>query len=764
MNWRIVSSPALFAVALIVLTAATLAPQTAISQTPNETQSLNKQFDEEIYDLFEKNCLSCHSGEKPAAGMDLGDFATAADVAANPKKFDKVIQNIRSQVMPPAEGGNPSLADREQMVQWLTRALATQEKLINPTIRRLNRTEYNHVIQDLLFIEGNFSRDFPSDDVGYGFDNIGDVLTLTPLHLEMYLKAAQAVTDQAIFIPQPKIRTVDIEKGTLPENSAMSGEGFLNMYANGVFSTTFQEVESGDYEIELELAATATGVGPADAQLRINNQNFQLLNVKTLSPTLFKIPVRLTTRSVKLDVAFTNDYYQPNSPDPANRDRNLHIYSITLRGPDGTTTGLPDSHRRLIFASPSGTKNHLTAAREVLEKFATRAYRRPITPEESNRIMSIYQLVRKNNDSYEQGIRTAIQAILVNPNFLFRIEPAGKSRDLNGYELASRLSFFLWNSIPDQTLYDLAASGGLTKPKILEAQVQRMLADPKAERFSADFSTQWLQIRRLDEHDADPELFPTFNQQLKDDLSQEVNLYFRDMLVLDRPITEFINGKFTFLNHRLAKHYGIAGDFDQNFRRVDVSTQNRGGLLGMGAILSVTSNPNRTSPVKRGKFIMEQILGTPPPPPPPNVGVLDDTKEAITATRMRERLAQHRADPSCASCHRPLDAYGFTLENFDAVGGFRTKDGTFPVDNIGELPGKITLNGLADLRKNLASREVDFTRTLTEKLMTYALGRGLTASDHVQISNLAQRQKNPTLQRLITEIILSDAFRKRTNN
>ncbi|ARU40523.1 hypothetical protein CCB80_04970 [Armatimonadetes bacterium Uphvl-Ar1] len=248
-----------------------------------------------------------------------------------------------------------------------------------------------------------------------------------------------------------------------------------------------------------------------------------------------------------------------------------------------------------------------------MDKFATRAYRRPVSPEESNRIMTIYQLVRKNNDSYEQGIRVAIQAVLVNPNFLFRIEPAGKSRDLNGYELASRLSFFLWNSIPDQTLYDLAASGELSKPKTLEAQVQRMLTDPKAERFSTDFSTQWLQIRRLEEHDADPELFPNFNQELKVDLNQEVILYFRDMLTQNRPITEFINGKFTFLNHRLAKHYGISGDFDQNFRRIDVSSQNRGGLLGMGAILSVTSNPNRTSPVKRGKFIMEQILGTPPP-------------------------------------------------------------------------------------------------------------------------------------------------------
>lgn len=758
-------SQTLLIAAFVCFATAILAPQPAISQTPNPSQILDKQFDEQIYDLFEKHCLSCHAGSTPAAGMNLGEFGTAAEVAANPQKFDKVIQNIRSQVMPPAEGGNPTLAEREQMVSWINRALATKTEPINPTIRRLNRTEYNHVIRDLLYIEGDFSADFPSDDVGYGFDNIGDVLTLTPLHLDQYLRSAIKATEQAIFIPQPKSRIAPLEKGTIPENAAMTGDGYLNMYANGLYSTKFLEVVPGDYELEIELGATATAVGPARALIQVNGQNFQQLDVKTLEPTLFRMPLRFTTREVTIGIAFTNDYYQPNDPNPANRDRNLLLHSVAISGPTGTTTNVPDSHRQLIIASPSGTKNHLAAAREVIDRFATRAYRRPLTTEESNRLIELYQLVRKNNDSYENGIRIAMQAVLVSPNFLFRVEnKTSKSRDLTGYEIASRLSFFLWGSIPDKTLLDLASSNQLNTPKTLAAQVSRMLKDPKAKRFSDDFSIQWLQIRRLEEHIADPQLFPGFTEQLKDDLTAEVTNTFYDNLAERRPITDLLNGRETFLNFRLARHYNIPGDFDQSFRRVDVSAFNRGGLLGMGAILAVTSNPNRTSPVKRGKFIMEQILGTPPPPPPPNVGVLDDTKEAITAVRMRERLAQHRADPSCASCHRPLDAYGFTLENFDAVGGYRTTDGPFPVDNKGELPGKIELNGLSDLRKNLASREVDFTRTLIEKLTTYALGRGLTPNDQVQIEILAKRTKQPILEQLITEIVLSDAFRKRTNN
>lgn len=760
------TSIGLLCFASITLLVVAVLPNVANSQQPNPNQILDKQFESEIYDLLEKYCISCHSGQSPKAKLDLSNFSTAAEVTKSPEKFQKVILNIRSQVMPPS-GATPTLAEREKIVNWINRALSENGTKDNPgrvTIRRLNRNEYNNTIRDLLYIQGDFSKDFPSDDVGYGFDNIADVLTLTPLHLEQYLRAARAITSQAITIPQPKIRTVDLSTEPIPEGITLRDDMF-GYYTNALYTKKFNDVTPGEYEIEIELAATAVAVGPAKANLIINGNLFQTIDVKSPTPILYKIPVQFNTQEVSIGIAFTNDYYNPNDPDPAKRDRNLILKSLALNGPANGSAPVSESQRRLIFSVPTSTKNHMVAAREVLESFATRAYRRPITSAESNRIMEIYQMVRKNNDPFEEGIRVGMQAILVNPNFIFRVELQSnpKSQNLDSYEIASRLSYFLWNSMPDQTLFELAKSNRLTDQKEITAQITRMLADQKSSRFSDNFATQWLQIERINDFAADPIQFGNFNDKIKQDFTQEVTLFFQDMLRNDRPIHEFIDGKFTFLNSRLAQHYSIPGDFDQMFRRVDVSAKNRGGLLGMGAILTVTSNPNRTSPVKRGKFIMEQILGTPPPPPPPDVGVLPENTNVIQAVRIRERLEQHRKDPACASCHRPLDAYGFSLENYDAVGRYRTSDGRFPVDNIGELPGKTSITGLEGLRKNLIDREDDFTRTLTEKLMTYALGRGLTASDSVQIEEMTKRlARKATLKSIITEIVLSDSFRQRS--
>ncbi len=761
------TSLTILGLATCILVSVALLPNIAQSQQTNPSQILDKQFDEEIYDLLEKYCISCHSGTSPKANLDLGDIANSDDVAKSAAKFEKVILNIRSQVMPPIDGQTPTLVEREKLVSWINRALSKNGTSDSPgkvTIRRLNRNEYNNTIRDLMYIDGDFSKDFPSDDIGYGLDNIVDVLTLTPLHLEMYLRAARKITETAISVPQPKERQIDLSKGTLPE-AANEAENGVFFFGNGTYTVNIPDVQAGEYELAVELGGTATVVGPALANISVNGNLFQTIQVKTDNALVYKMPIQLPAGTIKLGVSFTNDYYSPNDPDPGKRDRNLLLGSITLNGPTAESTPVSESFRRLIFASPSATKNHLIAAREVLTSFANRAYRRPVSAAEVNRIMELYQLVIKNGDPYEEGIRVGMQAILVNPNFLFRVELESNSeaRVLNGYEIASRLSYFLWNSLPDQTLLDLAKSNQLKDSKTLEAQITRMLADPKSVRFSDNFSTQWLEIARLSDFTPDPAQFGNVDDKLKNDFTKEVTLFFEDMLTNDRPVQEFISGKYTFLNNRLAQHYAIPGDFGQTFRRVDVSSHHRGGLLGMAAILTVTSNPNRTSPVKRGKFIMEQILGTPPPPPPPDVGVLAENTSPITAVRIRERLQQHRADPSCASCHRPLDAYGFSLENFNAVGQYRLVDGRFTVDNIGELPGKITITGVEGLRENIASREVDFTRTITEKLMTYALGRGMTPSDNVQIEEITKRLSNKaTLKTIITEIILSDSFRKQS--
>jgi mono/diheme cytochrome c family protein len=759
----------LISIILLGLAIATLAIATALPQSdPQIIAKLDAEFESEVYDLFEKHCISCHSGDQPKASLDLGLLDGAAAVFDDPKTYTKVIQNIRSQVMPPAEGTSPTLAERERMVDWLNRALSkdgSQESPGKVTIRRLNKVEYNATLTDLLYIEGDFSRELPSDDVGYGFDNIGDVLSLTPLHIEMLLKAARLATEKAIEIPQPKLRIANLEKMRLTQGANINNEGFIGMFSNANAETDFEDLVPGDYELELELAATAIAVGPAQAVIRFNNVPTPTLEVKTSTPTKFKIPFDQRDRKLTVGIAFINDYYAPNDPDPQKRDRNLAIISVSLNGPLNTIASVGESQRKLIFTGPNSGKNHLIAAREVLDRFATRAYRRPVTSAESNRILDLYQSARKRSESYEQAIRIAMQGILVNPHFLFRLELDSnpKTGELTGNELASRLSFFLWNSIPDQTLLDLAAKGELNKPTILEQQVERMLADPKAHRFSRDFSTQWLQIERLNEHAADSNRFPGFDDALKQDLLKEVELYFLDSLQNSRPIDDFVFGKHTFLNFRLAKHYRIPGDFDQIWRRVEVSEHRRGGLLGMGAILTVTSNPNRTSPVKRGKFVMEQILGTAPPPPPPNVGVLPENAVIDSVVSIRQRLAKHRADPSCASCHRPLDAFGFALENFDAVGNWRILEAGVLVDSKGELPGKITLEGYDDLRKYLAGRKADFSRNLTEKVMTYALGRGITPSDEVLIKKIqpAIAKRGNSLKAIITEVVLSAPFRFR---
>ncbi|QYK53555.1 MAG: DUF1592 domain-containing protein [Fimbriimonadaceae bacterium] len=744
----------------------------SVEKVPQDAnKQLNEEFDKSIYPILEINCIGCHSGSSPSAGLDLGALESTAQVAAEPKKYEKVIQMLRSQVMPPPDSGAPTLAEREKVVSWIQRALSQNCVLDGPgkvTIRRLNRNEYNNTVNDLLGIDMDLSKDFPSDDVGYGFDNIGDVLTLTPLHLEMYLKAARNAVDRAIYVAKPKLREANLEKVKIPDSARVTNEGGIFFFANGKFTTDFKNLDPGEYEITISASETYAGFVHAQMELTLNGVRFQTFEISKTTLSNYKLPFTSKGGDLTVGIAFINDYYEPNNPDPAKRDRNLLVSAISIEGPQGGTVTLPDSHRKLLTAVPTTTLSHQAAARQVLENFVGKAYRRPATADEINRLMNIYNMVRENKDSYEEAIKVCVQAVLVNPNFLFRVEldnrATAKARDLNGYELASRLSYFLWNSLPDQTLLDLAAKGELTKPSVLEAQVTRMLKDTKSVRFTADFSTQWLQTRRLVDASPDNKLFPGFTPDLRKDMEQEVEEYFRDMLANNRVLPEFLDSKFTFLNARLARHYGIPGDFGTQFRRVDVSSYNRGGILGMGAILTVTSNPNRTSPVKRGKFIMEEILGSPPPPPPPNVGVLDEDTSAIAVKTMRERLEKHRRDPNCASCHQPLDAFGFSLENYNPVGQWRTQDGNFPVDNKGELPCNQTINGVDDLKTYLLKRENDFTRSLTEKLLTYALGRGLTSTDSCMIEAIIPKVKKRGnhLSALITEIVLSDSFRKRT--
>jgi mono/diheme cytochrome c family protein len=587
-------------------------------------------FAKDVAPLVNRYCGKCHGPTKPKGGVSLTAFADDAAVLKKRAVWEQVADNLRSGDMPPPGKPRPSAEELERINGWLD-AVVFQMDCNGPrdpgrvTLRRLNRAEYNNTIRDLLGIAFKPADDFPQDDVGYGFDNIGDVLSLPPLLMEKYLAAAEKIVEKA-------------------------------------------------------LAA-------------------------------------------------------------------------------------PESRKRVLFVT---TQNE-EAARQILERFATRAYRRPVRPDELQRLMRFVEMAEKNHDGFETGIGLAMQAVLVSPHFLFRIEIDPRPKDpkavhpISHYELASRLSYFLWSSMPDDELFELARKKTLREPDVLEKQVRRMLKDPRSRALVENFAGQWLQLRSLKDFKPDPDLFPAFDEKLRSAMLQETELFFENVVREDRSILDFIDADYTFVNERLAKHYGLPGVKGEQFRRVSLTGTPRGGILTQAAVLSVTSNPTRTSPVKRGKWILDNILGTPPPPPPPGVEELKDDKQAVLSGSLRQRTEQHRANPSCASCHQRMDPLGFGFENFDAIGAWRTKEGKHAIDPSGTLPGGQSFKGPAELRTILKARQDAFARCLTEKLLTYALGRGVERADRCTIDDIvkAAGKDNYKLSRLLIDIVKSDPFQKR---
>jgi hypothetical protein len=479
----------------------------------------------------------------------------------------------------------------------------------------------------------------------------------------------------------------------------------------------------------------------------------------------------------RLAVAFLNDYYQPNNPDPKKRDRNLIVESIEVEGPlYSPGDPLPDSHRRIIFRTAKTKSDVFAAARADLERFASRAYRRPVTEFELARLVKLVDLAIESGDRFERGIQLAVQATLVSPEFLFRVEldsrgkksqgkaglPAG-SQLIGDFELASRLSYFLWSSMPDDELWKAAVDGSLRSGDVVDKHVRRMLRDPKAQALVDNFAAQWLQLRNLRSSNPDRGRFPNFDQALREAMIRETELFFGAVMRGDLSVLDFLDADFTYVNERLARHYGIAGIQGDQFRRVKLRGRERGGLVTQASILTVTSNPTRTSPVKRGKWVLEQLLGTPPPPPPPNVPILKDGQTALTAATVRLRMEQHRAKASCAVCHSKLDPLGFGLENFDAVGAWRDKDGGTAVDSSGTLPSGESFRGPKELKSILKAHTPEFTRCLTEKLLTFALGRGLEDYDRCAVDQIVKslEANRYRFSALVLAIVKSDPFQKR---
>ena len=744
-------------------------------------------------------CTGCHNAKTKTAGLAL-DTITGEDVTAHPAEWEKVARRLRGRTMPPAGLPRPDEATYRSMVAALETALdAAAAAKPNPgrtdTFRRLNRTEYRNAIRDLLALDVDVSSLLPADESSRGFDNV-TVGELSPTLLERYLGAARKIGRLAVGIPprQPGGDTV-----TLPPD--LTQEGHFDQLPLGTRGGTVVRYTfpiDAIYEIQLRLARDRNEhveglLRPHEVELMLDGERVKLftvvppptgkdhsqvdthLNIRlpvtagphSVAAAFPKLPSTLQETERQPYQAFFNMDRHPR-PQPA-------IYSVTVNGPyDAKGPGDSPSRRRLLVCRPTQAgKEEEDCARKILSTLMRRAYRRPVAAADLAVPFRFYQAARAK-ESFETGIEMGLRAVLVSPEFLFRVEqdPAGLAPGtayrISDLELASRLSFFLWSSIPDDELLDAAIAGQLSKPGVLEKQARRMLADPRARTLATNFAEQWLYLRNLSSSTPDMRLFPDFDDNLRQAFRRETEMLFETVMHEDRSVLDLLRADFTFVNERLAKHYGIPGVYGSRFRRVEFAAasreaERRGGLLRHGSVLTVSSYATRTSPVIRGKWILDNIFGVPPPPPPPNVPALKENASGAKAMSMRERMAQHRANPACSGCHQLMDPVGFAMENYDAVGRWREIEDARPIDAAGGLPDGAKFDGVAGLEKALLAKPDMFAMTLSEKLFTYGLGRGVETADAPAIRQIVRKAQSSDFRfsSFILGLVTSTPFQMR---
>ena len=729
-------------------------------------------FQKHVLPFLKAHCYHCHGNDKAEADLTLDKYTDNESLLKDRKVWDNVLHMLKGGEMPPKERPRPMAGEIEGMVKSIEAIRASFDctktrNVGRVTLRRLNRAEYNNTIRDLVGVDFKPAADFPDDDVGYGFDNIGDVLSTTPLLFEKYLTAAETILQKAIVVPEPVFaRDVRLEELRVTDGAGETTDGGAALYGAGeVRGET--SLDAGEYIIRVQAYAKQVGDEKVKAAIRVNRQTLQEFEItSTNSDELMTLEARTRVASgtARIGVALVNPFVHPDStPESPNR-RLLLVRGIVVDGPyNPPAPPAPEVHQRLMAHAEGLAPRE--AAREIVTRFAGRAFRRPARPDEVDRILEIYDLAEKEGEPFEARVRLALCRVLVSPQFLFRIEldpraaQAGEAYLLSEYELASRMSYFLWSSMPDEELLALAGKGELRQN--LDAQIARMLQDEKSAAIVENFAGQWLTLRKLDGVAPDKAEFPEWDESLRRAMKRETELFFDAVLREDRSIFEFLESDFTFLNGRLAYHYGVKGVLGREFKRVSAPA-GRGGLLTQASILTITSNPTRTAPVKRGKWVLEQLLGTPPPPPPPDVPELPPKGELKGS--LRQVMEQHRENAICASCHARMDPIGFAFENYDAIGRFREKDGEFPIDASGELPGGQKFNGPGELKTILKEKKELFARSLAEKMLTYALGRGLEYYDKCAVDAvLADLEKNEyRLAALVAAAIKSEPFQKRT--
>lgn len=817
---------------------------TRITLGQGQAQASAEEFQKSVAPVLSKSCVGCHNDRARTGNLSLQVYTDGATALAHPEVWQKVLNKLAAGEMPPRNAAPLTAADLAAVITWVktvpgvsdTTAVPSAGSAGRVTARRLNRVEYNNTIRDLLGVAARPADQFPVDDSGYGFDNNGDVLSVSPLLMEKYMQAAKDISRLAVYgepVPEKPTRIVRLLNRRSPDAHDVLSSGNAGIYLpyslRGAMYGTFTFPVDAEYEFRLRIAnfrgdndadlpdeekarraeerrklaeqrrlerlktGNTAGAAPAPAPRVPREPTPEELKAREEAARRAAPPRKLILAldgapvistviegnssfgysqgefTARVAVKAGSRFIRASYPELANLEnpleninpdmrRGLFVDYLDIVGPFNPSKARPESYQKIFICADTTAR----CARTILTGLLERAYRRPVTEAEIAAKLALVTLAQREGDAFQEGIRLALQAILASPNFLFRIE-ADPNPQVTDIELASRLSYFLWASMPDQELMKLATSGQLGRPPVLEAQVRRMLADPKAYNLVDNWAAQWLQLRNLGRTKPDPTRFPKVDDELLDAMRTETAMFIEAIIKEDRSILDIIDAPFTFLNGPLARHYGIKGVDGEQFQRVSLDGAQRSGVLTQAAILTVASYPTRTSIPVRGKWVLENLLGTAPPPPPDNVPALNESNVG-TEVSLRQRLEQHRRDPSCSPCHNAMDPIGFGLENYDAVGAWRTMDGKFPIESSGTLPDGRTFSGSRELKAILKGQSDQFVRNVTEKLLTYSLGRGLERFDRSTVDAISRQvaANKYRFSSLVLEVVKSTPFRMKS--
>lgn len=723
--------------------------------------------------LLDRTCIECHGGDATKGGFDLSvDLGNRA--VPRLWAIARVRERVRTGEMPPPQADAPSAQERAELTAWCDEQLARELPALGwpagrVTVRRLSRSHWENSVRDLFSVATPLAAQFPADDLGYGFDNIGDALSFSTLHLEKYLAAAEDVARRVTSDrdpSRPRLRTFEPGEMAAADNAPIDMRGTVaNFYANATLRQALVLPRDGTYRIEVTASGDPAGDQPPRLTIGWDRKVLEVIDVPQRRPREFAVTAPLAGGEHTLSLAFLNDFYQPDHPDPKQRDRNLQVHRVAVVGPLDVLP-LPNAEWLLAAAADAPIESRV---REAARRLAERAYRRAPTEDEIERLAALALDAVRVGEPWPEAMMPAVTAALCSPNFLFRVEAttaaaddATSERPLDGAALAVRLAYFLWSSTPDEVLRDAVAGGALATADGLRAQTERMLDDPRADALVGDFAAQWLELRALADRTPDPSRFPDYDAELRASMRRQTELLFAAVFREGRDVRELLDCDFVHVDARLAALYGLPAPTADGFVRVelDASQRHRGGLLGHAAIHVLTSNPTRTSPVKRGKWILENILGAPPPAPEPGSDSFENEAQIDSASSLRVQLEQHRESSRCAGCHVRMDALGFALERFDPIGRERGSDAGGSIDDRGALPDGREIAGVAGLKQVLRD-DPAFVRTALRKLFTYAVGRPPAEVDLLHLDAAADRlreAKTVTIRDLVHVVVQSPPF------